>query len=230
MNKAIVKADERQNILVVAALARELAPLRNRDLDDVTLLRLGVGRKNAGRRLRGWFDRYRVDAVICLGFAGALSPILGIADLVIDRSGWPMAKPLHQPSSAPIHFGKIITLDEMIGALGKRELAATLDNREIACVDMESAAVAQVCRERGIPYLLLRAISDLFAEDFPVDFNQCRDRDGEISTTKVMKAVFRRPQALKPLMELNRRTELCAKRLAEFVEQTLPQLREELAR
>jgi nucleoside phosphorylase len=221
-------AHKQLKILVVAALARELAPLRKRDLQDVTLLTVGVGRKNAERRLREWFTRHQTDAVICLGFAGALSSLLNIADLVIGKTGWPASDALNKLSSTGIHFGKIITIDEIVGAQGKRELAARLAPEELACVEMESAAVAQVCHEQRIPYLLVRAISDLFDEDFPVDFNRCRDENGEVSQAKVMKAVLRYPQAIKPLLDLGRRAALCAERLAEFVEQALPMLRKQL--
>jgi nucleoside phosphorylase len=220
--------NEKQKILVVAALARELAPLRKRDLQAVTLLTVGVGRKNAERRLRDWFVQHQADGVICLGFAGALSTALNIADLVIDKTGWQAGEALNKLSSTDIRFGKIITIDEIIGVRDKRELAVKLGRPEIACVEMESAAVAQVCREQEIPCLLVRAITDLFDEDFPVDFNRCRNENGEVSQAKVMKAVLRRPQSIKPLVDLGRRAALCAERLAEFVEQVLPALRKQL--
>jgi adenosylhomocysteine nucleosidase len=228
MNTALMHTNEKATILVVAALAQELAPLRKRNLRGVASLVVGVGRKNAERRLRDWFTTHQADAVICLGFAGALSSSLEVADLVVDQTAWQAKHWFGQLSSTAIHFGKIITIDEIIGARGKRELAEQLEAQEIACVEMESAAVAQVCREHAVPCLLVRAISDLFDEDFPIDFNRCRDERGDMSRSKVMKAVLRRPQSIKPLVELGRRAALCAERLAAFVEQVLPTIDKQL--
>ena len=38
-------------------------------------------------------------------------------------------------------------------------------------LDMESAAVAAVAQERGLPMAIVRAVSDLVDEDLPLDFN-----------------------------------------------------------
>ena len=42
---------------------------------------------------------------------------------------------------------------------------------EPMCAEMENAGVAQICRAYGIPYLSLRAISDLITGDAAADFN-----------------------------------------------------------
>jgi len=40
----------------------------------------------------------------------------------------------------------------------------------ILCVEMEGAAVAQVCHEYDIPYIVIRTISDVADEQSPIDF------------------------------------------------------------
>jgi adenosylhomocysteine nucleosidase len=43
---------------------------------------------------------------------------------------------------------------------------------DVLCVEMEGAAVAQVCFEYGIPYVIIRIISDDANENSVVDFNE----------------------------------------------------------
>jgi adenosylhomocysteine nucleosidase len=208
-------------ILVVAALKREFAPLARKKLAGVECLATGEGRANAEGVLSARLDKENAEAVICLGLAGALSPSLRIGDLVVDKGKWLGADVLAAAAPLTVHLGKIITIDEIVGARGKRELAAGLATGEIACVDMESAAVMKICDQRRIPFLLVRVVSDLADEDLPLDFNACRDASGRISNAKVLRAVAQKPQALKGLLELNRRAGLGAENLAVFVERLL---------
>jgi len=73
-----------------------------------------------------------------------------------------------------VHRGRIVTGDEFIHGDGK---AVVIDRDPAAlCVDMEGAAVAQVCFEHGgVPLCVIRAISDLASGDAVVDFPVFRD-------------------------------------------------------
>ena len=87
---------------------------------------------------------------------------------------------------------------------------------------MESTAIASVCARRGVPFLIARSITDLLNEDLPLDFNQCRDREGRVNSIKVMKAALLKPGSFSGLLELRKRSELCAERMAEFVRKLTP--------
>lgn len=66
---------------------------------------------------------------------------------------------------ARVRFGTIATGDSFIGAQAKKaQLRA--DFRAHAC-EMEGAAVAQVCRELGVPFLVVRGLSDRASGDAP---------------------------------------------------------------
>jgi adenosylhomocysteine nucleosidase len=68
-----------------------------------------------------------------------------------------------------IHQGLIASGDEFIAsALRLQELK--MDFPDLLAVEMEGAAVAQVCHEFGIPFSVIRTISDNANEDSAVDF------------------------------------------------------------
>jgi adenosylhomocysteine nucleosidase len=225
-------------LLVVAALARELAPLGREARAGMVLIETGEGIRNSERAVRSWLDQRAARAVLGIGFAGALSASLKIGDLVIarnvcgaDRAGESfVSSPVLLSAAGRVRleglsFGTAITVDEIVGeASAKRQLSTLLARDEIGCVDMESSAVARVCGERNLPFLIVRSITDLLGEDLPLDFNRCRAADGRVSAQRVIRAALARPKSFKGLLELRRRSDLCAERLAAFVRLLLPSI------
>lgn len=71
--------------------------------------------------------------------------------------------------SPKVYIGDIASGDQFISDAGKREeLLKNLPG--ILCVEMEGAAVAQVCYESGIPFTIARTISDAANEQSHIDF------------------------------------------------------------
>lgn len=219
--------------MVVAALGRELASLNREPIDGVTLLETGEGTDNARRSLDDWLEQNTARAIVSIGFAGALSNALQAGDIVIAakvRDG--VAQPDKALLSAaedveiaevPVHLGIAITTDEIIWqAESKQALAATLEPNDIGILDMESTAIAGVCGRHELPFLIVRSITDLLDEDLPLNFNLYRREDGRVDSARIVKAALLRPRALAGLMELRRRSELCAQRMAGFVRLLAP--------
>lgn len=70
-----------------------------------------------------------------------------------------------------VHTGLIASGDEFIHSKQRREhLISALP--DLLAVEMEGAAVAQVCCELGIPFSIIRTISDTANEQSPGDFMQ----------------------------------------------------------
>lgn len=70
-----------------------------------------------------------------------------------------------------VHEGLIASGDQFISTI--EELSQINNNlADVLAVEMEGAAVAQVCFEFGIPFAIVRTISDNANEDSPVDFVQ----------------------------------------------------------
>lgn len=68
-----------------------------------------------------------------------------------------------------LHHGLIGSGDEFIGSRGRQD-ALRQDLPDLLAVEMEGAAVAQVCFEFGIPFAVIRTISDGANEHSAVDF------------------------------------------------------------
>lgn len=68
-----------------------------------------------------------------------------------------------------LHIGDIASGDQFFSSIQQKQpLHATLPST--LCVEMEGAAVAQVCYEHGLPFAIIRTISDVADETSHIDF------------------------------------------------------------
>ena len=120
-------------------------------------------------------------------------PLLGVSYFPVDSRLVELAKAAteqylagkdegdsQQPSPAPsfgkegvlqhhVYVGTIASGDQFIAHPDRlEELRAAIP--DLLCVEMEGAAVAQVCHEYGVPFLVIRTISDKADHSAPVDF------------------------------------------------------------
>ncbi len=75
--------------------------------------------------------------------------------------------------AAQVHMGRIASGDRFVSKAGEsRALRADLQaaGHAVLAVEMEGAAVAQVCHDYGIPFAVVRTISDRADDDAHVDF------------------------------------------------------------
>lgn len=80
-------------------------------------------------------------------------------------------------------------------------------------LDMESAAVAAVAQEGGLPMAIVRTVSDLVDEDLPLDFNLFLRPTGWI---KGMQTLIGRPSSIEGLNRLRKQSRVAAGRLTEW--------------
>jgi len=159
----------------------------------------GVGKVKAAACTQYLIDRFSLDALICTGVAGAVNPRLQTGDVVISekalehdfnpgdpkllkkfRKRWLEADSglvkLALEAAKELNLadrcrpGKVLTGDQAIVSQDRRQwLWKTFAGD---CVDMESAAVAQVCQMNGVPWVIVRAISDSAEEDSVAEFRR----------------------------------------------------------
>jgi adenosylhomocysteine nucleosidase len=80
--------------------------------------------------------------------------------------------------------GRIATGDSFITDTDKRELIVGAFNP--ACVEMEGAAVAQVCAANAIPHVILRSVSDLAGKEATMSYDDFSRKASHVSARVVM--------------------------------------------
>jgi adenosylhomocysteine nucleosidase len=136
---------------------------------DVTILHTGVGAKACNARLEILLHKTRPSLVISSGFAGAVGEQLGVGDLILAQN---FSDPGLLANAEQIlrdrqpRVVKLFTSTSIIDSIDERnEIARAAD---AAAVDMETGAIADVCKVHGVPLLSLRIISDTVSQPFPV--------------------------------------------------------------
>lgn len=159
-----------------SALVRRLQGVRRHDhllsgrigTRDVTILHTGVGAKACNARLEMLLHKTRPGLVISSGFAGAVSEDLHVGDLILAQN---FSDPGLLANAERIlrdrqpRVVKLFTATSIIDSVADRnEIARAAD---AAAVDMETGAIADVCKIHGVPLLSLRIISDTASQPFP---------------------------------------------------------------
>ena len=173
----------------------------------------GMGRRNASTKFSEMLDRVSPQRVLTCGFAGALNPELKIGDVVFDEdfdAGF--GGELKKLGARPGKFHCSLRVATSVAE--KSELRRTTG---ADAVEMESAVIRTLCRERGIPSATLRVVSDTAREDLPLDFNALMDAEQKLSMLKLTGALIRKPHAVPRLLELQRNTRIAARRLADVL-------------
>ncbi len=199
-------------VLVCFALREEARPFEAQagHRPHVRVLVTGMGRHNARRSARLALASAPPDVVLTCGFAGGLNPALARGEVVFAAEpGFVWRDRLLAAGARPATFH---CADRIAAtAAEKRQLREATG---ADAVEMESAAIAEACRRRGVPCVTVRVISDAAGEDLPVDFNRFLGPDQRLVLTRLVGAVLRRPALVRALLALRRTTRAAAQRLA----------------
>ncbi len=94
---------------------------------------------------------------------------------------------IHQPQ---LHVGLIGSGDLFFSTNAQKEkLQQNLP--EILCVEMEGAAVAQVCYEFEIPFIIIRTISDDADDHSTLDFNSFIEKISNVYSIEIIKNIIK---------------------------------------
>ncbi|HLJ10586.1 MAG TPA: 5'-methylthioadenosine nucleosidase [Planctomycetaceae bacterium] len=197
----------------------------------IALAQSGMGTKPARRATQALIDGHSPGWIISAGFAGALEPGMKVGDIVVanaivDTAGTELAIDLKMPANpaAGLYVGRIVTVERMIAAVTeKKELAA---RHAAVAVDMESLAIAQVCRDAKVRFLAVRVISDDLSADLPPEIASVVGSSGTVRLGAAFGAIWKRPGSVKDMWRLREQGMGAADRLATFLEGVVEQLYE----
>jgi len=142
---------------------------------EIVVFYTGMGFERTRERLPRLFESHCVEWVMSAGYAGGLDPALPAGALVLAENG---SDPKLLASARSILKERACTglLATSTQMQETREAKARLAKATGAiAVDMETEAIARECRDRGVPLLSLRVISDAAGEELPVPFSVCFD-------------------------------------------------------
>jgi len=196
------------------------------------LIQTGIGPVAASTVARRVLQAQPMSLVISTGFACALVPAQ-IGDLIVgtavssvhDETTWTMRNDrvlcdgavraglliVAQHAGSVARVGTVVSSGAVVWkAEEKRRLRLVT---EATGLDMESAALAAVATEWGLPMAIVRTVSDLANEDLPLDFNLFLRPTGWI---KGMQALIGHPSSFAGLNRLRKQSRVAADRLTEW--------------
>ena len=162
--------------------------------------------------------------LVSFGMAGGLDPTLCCGTVLLpetvaamDGSGaaatahaWRERLRVAMPPGCVIRGGTLLTSERPVGRAAKAD--AYRSSRACA-VDMESAALAQVAGQAGLPFIVLRVVVDTAGDELPGAVIAASP-GGELRTARLILGLLRAPGELGPLLRLAMRYRIAGKALS----------------
>ena len=211
---------------IVVALASEARALTTRKVHSGRIIPLAGGAglwlsgmgPAAARNAAQALANSGATALAVFGVAGALdsglrSGTLFCPERILDDNGqgyapdptWRLSL-LQQLAAATLPIletGKLLSMPMPL--LTTAAKTAARDRYAAAAVDMESAAVAEIARDHGLPFVVLRVIIDELHDTVPAALHASVDAWGRPRLLRLMASLGRHPSLLAHLPDLHKR-------------------------
>jgi len=192
----------------------------------VVLAATGDGARNAREGIAALLAALPVRQLLVLGISGGLTADLRAGDVVVATRVVDEAADASAAVTAPgasveavarasgARPAVIVSGRHIADSVADKRRLAALAGATTAVVDLESAGYVAAAQAAGLPWAVLRAVSDTADEALPALLNRARDEGGAVRRGSVVRGLFGDPGALPALMTLRRRLKLCAESLA----------------
>ncbi|MBZ5201266.1 5'-methylthioadenosine/S-adenosylhomocysteine nucleosidase [Planomicrobium chinense] len=188
---------------------------------DVVLLKSGIGKVNAAMSTTLLLQQFKPDVVINTGSAGGFDQALEVGAIVISDEvrhhdvdvtvfGYEMGQVPQLPAAFRSDKKLIDLATKAVEELGEHPygvgLIATGDSfmndpervekvrgffPSMKASEMEAAAVAQVCHQFNVPFVVIRALSDIAGKESNISFDEFLPVAAKHSTEIVLNVVER---------------------------------------
>ncbi|TQR10584.1 5'-methylthioadenosine/S-adenosylhomocysteine nucleosidase [Psychrobacillus soli] len=188
---------------------------------EVILLKSGIGKVNAAMTTAILLNEYKPDYVINTGSAGGYDPTLSVGAIVISDEvrhhdvdvtafGYEMGQVPLLPAAFKSDKHLMKLAEEAVKEIGEHEAATGLiatgdifmHNPEkveevrghfpqMKACEMEAAAVAQVCHQFEVPFVVIRSLSDIAGKESSISFDEFLPVAAKHSTEIVLRVVER---------------------------------------
>ena len=184
----------------------------------LVLVESGVGKVNAARATQVLIDNLKIDYLFNIGVAGGIDNRLNVLDIVIAESlvqhDFDITAFNHPKGYIP-NVGVNIKCDEYLVKLAidvskrnnfntftgviasgdifveKREMSEKINSKfQALTTEMEGASIAQVASLSGIPFLVIRSISDVVGKDNKLTYDEFLI-ESSLQSARLMKEIIK---------------------------------------
>jgi adenosylhomocysteine nucleosidase len=172
---------------------------------DVIAVVTGIGLTSARTGTERMLDTVEVAHVVVVGITGAVDSVTPVGTLIVPEvvvNGATGRDYRPAPLGTGKPHGKMWTADELITDPGT---LARLRAGGVVALDMETAAVAEVCERRRVPWSVFRAVSDR-ATDGTIDQEVfgLSNRDGTPNVPAILRYAVKHPTRVPRMATLAR--------------------------
>jgi adenosylhomocysteine nucleosidase len=203
---------------IVCALASEARHLR--PTDSTLVITTGMGSSAATTGARALVDA-GARALVSFGMAGGLDPSLQAGEILLPAEVLTADGRIYRcearwrerlGATIAARSGRLLTSAKSVGSV--EEKAALFGSTGAVAVDMESAAIAEVAEQQGVPFLAVRVVVDSAADVLPRAVTSAADSEGHLHIWRLIGALALAPNELAPLIRLAQRYRAANRSLA----------------
>ncbi|MFJ8236870.1 5'-methylthioadenosine/S-adenosylhomocysteine nucleosidase [Ureibacillus sp. NPDC094379] len=189
------------------------------DGKEIILLKSGIGKVNAAMSTTVLLYEFKPDVVINTGSAGGYDPELEVGAVVISKEvrhhdvdvtafNYEIGQVPQLPAAFPADERLINIAQESVSEIGEHQFGVGLicsgdvfmsnPTRveqvrsyfpKMKAVEMEAAAVAQVCYQFKTPFVVIRALSDIAGKESNISFDEFLPIAAKHSSEIVLKTI-----------------------------------------